>query len=130
MCKVINDKENMTRILLVDDEKDTEYAFALILKAEGYFVDTYNDPVKALLAFKPGYYDLILLDYRMAPLDGLALIQKIRAIDGSAKSILVTAWETQNIGKEIRKWFINVLGKPVSDEKLIQEVRLALNSVS
>ena len=37
----------MTRILLVDDEKDTEYAFALILKAEGYIVDTYNDPVKA-----------------------------------------------------------------------------------
>ena len=73
MCKVINDKENMTRILLVDDEKDTEYAFALILKAEGYIVDTYNDPVKALLAFKPGYYDLILLDYCMAPLDGLGL---------------------------------------------------------
>ena len=82
MCKVINDKENMTRILLVDDEKDTEYAFALILKAEGYIVDAYNDPVKALLAFKPAYYDLIILDYRMAPLDGLALIQKIRAIDG------------------------------------------------
>ena len=52
MCKVINDKENMTRILLVDDEKDTEYAFALILKAEGYIVDAYDDPVKALLAFK------------------------------------------------------------------------------
>ena len=51
----------------------------------------------------------------MAPLDGLALIQKIRAIDGSAKSILLTAWETQYIGKEIRKWFMNVLGKPVSD---------------
>ena len=50
-------------------------------------MDTYNDPVKALSAFKPGYYDLILLDYRMAPLDGLALIQKIRAIDGSAKSV-------------------------------------------
>ena len=52
MCKVINDKENMTRILLVDDENDTEYAFALILKAEGYIVDAYDDPVKALLAFK------------------------------------------------------------------------------
>ena len=66
----------------------------------------------------------------MAPLDGLAIIQKIKAIDGSAKSILLTAWEIRYIGKEIRKWFINVLGKPVSDEKLIQEVRLALNIVS
>ena len=120
----------MTRIPLVDDEKDTEYAFALILKAEGYIVDTYNDPVKALLAFKPGYYDLILLDYRMAPLDGLALIQKIRALDRLTKAILVTAWETQNIGNEVRKWFINVLAKPVTDEKLIQEVRLALNIIS
>jgi DNA-binding response OmpR family regulator len=52
-------------------------------------VDTYNDPVKALLAFKPGYYDLIVLEYRMVPLDGLAFIQKIRALDRLAKAILV-----------------------------------------
>ena len=55
---------------------DTEYAFALILKAEGYFVDAYNDPVKALLAFKPGYYDLIILDYRMAPLTDWRLFKR------------------------------------------------------
>jgi CheY-like chemotaxis protein len=102
--------------LRVNDSKSSSVRIALILRAEGYVVDAYNDPVKALLAFKPGYYDLIVLDYRMAPLDGLGLIQKVTVLDGLAKAILVTAWETKSIGNEIQKWFVKVLGKPVTHE--------------
>ena len=121
--------DNMTRILLVDDEKDSVYVFALILRNEGHIVDAYSDPIEALSAFKPGYYDLIILDYRMAGLNGLGFIEKIRTLDKMAKAILVTAWEQRSIGSEVQKWFIKVLGKPLSEEKLIKEVRLALNIV-
>jgi CheY-like chemotaxis protein len=117
----------MTKILVIDDEKDSTFVFASILEAEGYVVDAYNDPIKALSAYKPGYYDLIVIDYRMAGLNGLAFIRKIRAIDKSAKAILVTAWQPQTIGKELQDWFIKVLGKPVSQEKLLEEVTHALN---
>ena len=113
--------------MLVDDEKDSVYVFTLILRNEGHIVDTYSDPIKALSAFKPGYYDLIILDYRMAGLNGLGFIQKIRTLDRLARAILVTAWEQRSIGNDVQKWFIKVLGKPVSEEKLIKEVRLALD---
>jgi len=62
----------------------------------------------------------------MAGLNGLRFIQNVRKIDELVKAILVTAWEQQTIGNEVRKWFIKVLGKSVSDEVLIEEVRLAL----
>ncbi|HEX7179752.1 MAG TPA: hypothetical protein VF220_08500, partial [Nitrososphaeraceae archaeon] len=62
-------------------------------------------------------------------LNGLGFIQKIRTRDRLVKAILVTAWEQRSIGNEVQKWFIKVLGKPLSEQKLKEEVRLALNIV-
>ena len=114
----------MVRILVVDDEKDSLLVFTLMLRAEDYIVDSYNDPIKALSAFKPSHYDLIILDYLMAGLNGLGFIQKIRKLDNSVKAILLTAW--LSLGDEVKKYFKKVLAKPISEEKLIEEVRLAL----
>ena len=98
----------MRRILLVDDEEDVTYVFELMLRKEGYMIDTFTDPIKALSAFKPGYYDLIILDYRMAGLDGLGFIQNVRKVDSLARAILITAWEQQSIGNEVQKLFVKV----------------------
>jgi CheY-like chemotaxis protein len=119
--------DNNRRILLVEDERDSGFVFELILSREGYDIDNYTDPIKALSAFKPEYYDLIITDYFMAGLNGLGFIQNIRKFDDFVKAILLTAWEPQSIEDEVRKWFVKVLGKPVSEEKLIKEVRLALS---
>jgi CheY-like chemotaxis protein len=118
--------DNNIRILLVEDDRDSGFVFELILSREGYEIDNYVDPIKALSAFKPKYYDLIITDYFMAGLNGLGFIQNIRKFDDFVKAILLTAWEPQSIGDEVQKWFVKVLGKPVSEEKLIKEVRLAL----
>jgi len=115
------------RILVVDDEKDSEWVYELILEKQGYCVDAYFDPIRALSEFKPDYYDLILVDYRMEGLNGLALIQKIRKLDPFVKAILITAWQPQTIGKELQNWFMRILPKPISEEKLVEEVKIALN---
>lgn len=49
-------KDNNTnnRILLVDDEPDITTAFTLGLEDNGFKVDAFNDPVKALSDFKGG----------------------------------------------------------------------------
>jgi two-component SAPR family response regulator len=88
-------------------------------------VDEYNDPIKALSSYRPSYYDLIILDYRMAGLNGLGFIQKVKEIDRSAKAILITAWEPRSLGKMIQKYFIRILSKPISEEELLKEVRFA-----
>ena len=119
--------DNERRILLVEDEKDSGYVFELILSREGYKIDYYSDPIKALSAFKPEYYDLIITDYFMSGLNGLGFVQNIRKIDEFVKAILLTAWEPDSIGDEVRKWFIKVIGKPVTEKKLVNEVRLALS---
>jgi len=120
---------NMRRILLIDDEEDVTLVFELMLKQAGYIVDTFTDSVKALSAFQSGYYDLIILDYRMAGLNGIEFIQNVRKIDTLSKAILITAWEQRSIGNDLEKWFIKILSKPISVEVLIEEVRLVLSTL-
>jgi CheY-like chemotaxis protein len=117
---------NMRRILLVDDEEDITLVFELMLRKEGYIVDAFTHPNKALSAFKLGYYDLIILDYRMAGLNGLEFILNVRKVDRLVKALLLTAWERQSIGDEVQKLFVKVLSKPLFAEVLIKEVGLAL----
>ena len=117
---------NMRRILLVDNEEDVILVFELMLRKEGYIVDAFTDPNKALSAFKSGYYDLIILDYRMEGLNGLEFILNVRKVDSLVKAILLTAWEPESLGDEVQKWFVKVLSKPLFSEVLIKEVGLAL----
>ena len=72
----------MARILLVDDDKDHLKLFTIVLEEQGHSVDAYHDPDTALSKFKPNYYDLALLDYRMPDLNGLELYGKIKENDG------------------------------------------------
>jgi DNA-binding response OmpR family regulator len=44
----------------------------------GFEVDVYNDPTVALSNYKPGLYNLLLLDIKMPKMNGLELYQNIR----------------------------------------------------
>jgi CheY-like chemotaxis protein len=120
----------MKRILIVDDEKDIVYLFALILEDNGYLVDAYTDAIVALVEFKANYYDMIMLDYRMEGLNGLELYQKIRAIDKSARAMLLTAAHEQLELDENYKWFLRVVGKPISETALLKEVAIVLKQTN
>jgi two-component system response regulator ChvI len=78
---------------LVDDEPDVTYTIKMILENNGFVVDSYNDPTMALSNFKPGLYDLLLLDIKMPEINGFELYQKIREIDRNVKICFLTASE-------------------------------------
>jgi DNA-binding response OmpR family regulator len=52
------------------------------LEASGLFqVDTFNDPEIVLSSFKPGLYDLAVLDFRMPKMYGHELYDEMKKID-------------------------------------------------
>src|SRR5215212_5851781 len=69
---------NNNRILVVDDEPDLTKVSTLALEYHGFKVDTFNDPQEALSKFKPGSYDLIILDIKMPKMDGFELYHEKR----------------------------------------------------
>jgi CheY-like chemotaxis protein len=81
------------RILLVDDESDVVYSIKKVLQSNGFVVDSYIDPTLALSNFKPGLYDLLLLDIKMPNMNGFDLHQKMKEIDINVKICFLTASE-------------------------------------
>ena len=80
------------RILTVDDDSDITLTVKLGLEASGLFeVDTFNDPELALSSFRPGLYDLALLDMRMPKMYGHELYDEMKKIDDRLKVCFMTA---------------------------------------
>jgi DNA-binding response OmpR family regulator len=117
------------RILLVDDDRDHLELFTMILENRGFTLDAYSDSVAALSKFKPHYYDLLLLDYRMPNLNGLELYTRIRELDPRSKALLLTATHEQftESKQKVGKDYLRVITKPISNEELLSEVNFVLN---
>jgi DNA-binding response OmpR family regulator len=86
------DKKNK-KILLIDDEPDIIYSIKRVLENNEFVVDSYTDPTLALSNFRPGLYDLILLDIKMPKMNGFDLYQKIMEIESNVKICFLTASE-------------------------------------
>ena len=79
------------RILIVDDEKDVGRTLEMILENYGFDIDCFTDPVVALKSFKPNVYDLIILDIKMAEINGFELYDQLKSRDSKIKTLFITA---------------------------------------
>jgi DNA-binding response OmpR family regulator len=110
--------------LVVDDEPDLTMICSLALQYHEFKVDTSNDPQEALSNFKPGYYDLVILDIKMPKMDGFELYHEIKKKDNNANICFLTASELYY--EEFRKKEYCALDrnlfikKPIENEDLIK----------
>jgi DNA-binding response OmpR family regulator len=83
-------------MLIVDDEPDITSSLKIGLEYnedDEFKVDTFNDSIEALLIYKTGHYDLLLLDIKMPKMDGFDLYHEIKKIDDNVKIFFLTASE-------------------------------------
>jgi two-component system response regulator ChvI len=127
-----NNNENSKRILLVDDEPDIIYWAKKVLEENGFVVDSYTDPTLALSNFKPGLYDLLLLDIKMPEINGFDLYEKMKEIDSNVRVCFLTASQffyekykrPEVYARHDKEYFIQ---KPCENEKLIRKVNEILS---
>ena len=75
------------RILLVDDEPLILKGLKYTLEQEGYETESAMDGEEALARFQDGHFDLILLDVMLPKMDGIAVCQRIREKEPTARQI-------------------------------------------
>ena len=140
-----NDDNNHNKILLVDDEVDITTVYTLGLQDNGFKVDAFNDSLQALSDFKSGFYDLMLIDYKLPKMNGFELYKEIRKIDDKVKVCFITAFDVDH--GEIKKEFQSSLNttqrdepgkkdldvkcfiqKPIDIDELVKRVKEELNS--
>jgi DNA-binding response OmpR family regulator len=125
-------QQGRKKILVVDDEPDLTMLCSLALEYYGFKVDAFTDPQEALSNYKPGYYDLVILDIKMPKMDGFQLYDEIKKEDEKAKICFLTASELYY--EEFRKREYNAidknlfLRKPIENEELINQVNRIISS--
>ena len=70
----------MSKIALVDDDRNILTSVSMTLEAEGFEVETYNDGQQALDAFNKKLPDMAVLDIKMPRMDGMDLLQRLRQL--------------------------------------------------
>ena len=128
------DKKERGRILAIDDEPDLTMLCKMALEHYGFEVNTFNDPKEALSNYKPGYYDLVILDIKMPEMDGFELYHEIKKKDANAKVCFLTASELYY--EEFRKKEYGALDKglfirkPIDNDELVSEVQKMIEKYS
>lgn len=126
-------KTKTRRIILVDDEPDVAITIKAVIEESGFSqVDGFYDAASALSIFKPGVYDLALLDIKMPRMNGFELCRKLRGIDNK---IIVCFLTAADLGyyRETDSDVINDLGtdcfinKPVNNDDIIKRLKLLLS---
>lgn len=82
------------RLLIVDDESAQMRALCDTLNSEGYSTRGLSSAREALIALRPGKFDLLLTDLMMPEMDGITLINEARQIDPALAAIVMTGYGT------------------------------------
>ena len=85
-------EKNNIRILVVDDEEDILQALKTHLEIDGYYVDVASSALTALEKMEEQAFHIILTDINMPKMDGLELLEKIKALRGETIVIMITAY--------------------------------------
>lgn len=122
------------KLMIVDDEADILTVMKTGLQRAGFSVDTFQRPLEALMQFRPGKYDLVLLDVKMAQMDGFTLYRRMLDIDPGVKACFMTAGSELD-GESARKSWpdmprICVAQKPIHLQELKAMLDLQLYSNS
>src|SRR2546422_1148482 len=113
-------------VLVVDDDPGVRESFRLILEDHYDVVDVPDGP-SALDVVRASQVDLVLLDIRMTGMDGIEVLERIKAIDEGTEVILVTAVKTVRTAVAAMKLgAFDYLTKPFEEEELLSLARRAL----
>ncbi|GJQ19727.1 MAG: sigma-54-dependent Fis family transcriptional regulator [Bacteroidia bacterium] len=117
----------MGTVLIVDDEKSVRDSIRMILEYEGYGVQFAENGPQALARIQGGEIHLVLLDVKMAGMDGLEVLQKIREKNNDLPVVMISGHGTIETAVEATKLgAFDFLPKPLDRDKLIITVRNAL----
>ena len=106
-------------VLVVDDEADIREVVTLSLEDAGYQVVTAGDGSQGLETCRQVHPQIVLTDVRMPNMDGIALLEAVKAFDAAIEVIVVTAYGEMDMAiAALRRDASDFLTKPVNHEAL------------
>jgi DNA-binding NtrC family response regulator len=117
------------KVLVIDDESVICDACHLVLSEKGHVVDRCITGETGLLAVKLGAYDVVLLDMKLPDIDGMEILETIKAEMPATYVIVMTGYSTMlNAVQAMKTGAAEYLAKPFTDDELMEAVEKPLFS--
>ena len=116
----------MSKIALVDDDRNILTSVSMTLEAEGFEVETYNDGQQALDAFNRKLPDMAVLDIKMPRMDGMDLLQRLRQKTTMPVIFLTSKDDEIDEVLGLRMGADDYVKKPFSQRLLVERIRTLL----
>ncbi len=118
------------RILVIDDEAGVRDALKQVLAYEGHDVRVAGSGGEGLTVYPEFRPHLVFLDVKMAGLDGLDTLTRLRELDPGATVVMISGHGTISTAVEAtQRGAFDFLEKPLDSDRLLVTVRNALNQV-
>ncbi len=120
-----NSRTSSPKILTADDQPDVLEALRLLLKSEGFQIETATSPEQIMTALAARDYDVLLMDLNYtrdttSGQEGLDLLTRIQMLDGTLPVVVMTAWGSVDLAVEaMRRGARDFVQKPWENARLL-----------
>jgi len=115
------------RVLIVDDEPSLREVLGILLKKEGYTVDSCDGGVSALQALQRSTYDMVITDLRMPEVNGIEVLRSAKSTHPDTAVLVITAYGAADSAVEAMKLgALDYLTKPFQVDEVRRIVKNAL----
>jgi two-component system, NtrC family, nitrogen regulation response regulator NtrX len=116
------------RILVIDDEQGIRAALGQLLEYEGYEVRTVANAADGIEEYRKWRPHLVFLDVKMAGMDGMEALKKIRELDPGATVVMISGHATIRTAVEATQLgAYEILEKPLDTDRILVMLRNALS---
>ncbi|MEW6750091.1 MAG: sigma-54 dependent transcriptional regulator [Candidatus Latescibacterota bacterium] len=115
------------RILVVDDDQAIQRLLRRVLAERGFTVEVAGDGAAALLAYQETVPDAVLLDLRLPGMEGMEVLERLRAHDPEATVVIMTGFgSVESVVQAMKAGAADYLTKPLDVDHLELVINKAL----
>jgi two-component system response regulator HydG len=119
----------MTKILVVDDQRNMRTTLGMMLRGAGYDVDEASDGAQGTELGSKGAFDVVLTDLRMGSVDGIEVLRVIKQKSPMTEVVVMTAYGTiESAVEAMRLGAYDYIQKPFTEQELLVKVGRAVDN--
>src|SRR5258708_16113347 len=117
----------MSRVLVIDDDESLRFTLEAVLTDAGLVVETCDGGASGLAAFEARGADVVLTDLAMPEMDGMGVLERMRAADPSVPVLMLTAHGSERVAvMAMKAGAFDYIPKPFDPDELALAVRRAI----